>query len=276
MTKEINCLKLLVFLTTMVCCRLLVAETAVAENYIIGPGDAFTIKVYENPDLTTTVQVDGNGNIRFPLIGEFQAKGLSVSDLSGIIEEKLADGYIINPQVSIVMTGYSSSKATILGQVQAPALYELSGRTTLLELISKAGGLTADAGGYAVITRQSGGDDAGGNSEKETIKINLTQLIETGDTAQNILINNGDSIFISRMQKIYITGEVQRSGAYPYEEGLTVIKALTAAGGITDRASPSSIKIIRKENGKENTYGKIKMDDIVQAEDVIVVPESFF
>lgn len=246
-----------------------------SENYIVGPGDTLGINVYEHPDLTTTVQVDGGGAIRFPLIGEFKVTGMDVSELSQAIEKKLADGYIVNPQVAIVVKEYRSRKATILGQVNAPALYELRGRTTLLELISTAGGLTADAGKYAYLTRTLS-ENGGANAQKEVIKIDLKKLVEEGDTTQNILISNGDSVFISRMEKIYVTGEVKYAGAYPYEEGLTVIKAITNARGFTDKASATHIQIIRKENGIERVLSKVKMDERVMPEDVIVVPESFF
>ena len=254
---------------------LLFASMGTCENYIVGPGDTLNINVYEHPDLTTTVQVDGGGAIRFPLIGEFEVTGMDVSELSQAIEKKLADGYIVNPQVAIVVKEYRSRKATILGQVNAPALYELRGRITLLELISTAGGLTADAGKHAYLTRTLS-ENGGANEPKEVIKIDLKKLVEEGDTTQNILISNGDSIFISRMEKIYVTGEVKYAGAYPYEEGLTVIKAITNARGFTDRASATNIQIIRKDNGIEQVLSKVKMDDRVMPEDVIVVPESFF
>ncbi|MDY6823469.1 MAG: SLBB domain-containing protein [Thermodesulfobacteriota bacterium] len=259
--------------------------SGVCENYIIGSGDTFRIEVYDHPDLETTVQVDGEGRIRFPLIGEIQASEKSVSDLSELIEQKLADGYIINPQVSIIITEYRSRKATILGQVNKPALYELRGRTTLLELISKAEGLTKEAGTYAYVKRKPGnGENVNpergvlpGDDNERVIQIDLNALVEGGDTTQNILIKDGDSVFIPEMKKVYVTGEVKRSGAYAWEEGLTVIRAITNAAGFTDKASSTNIKIIRtRESGQKVTLEKVKMDTLVAPEDVIVVPESFF
>jgi polysaccharide export outer membrane protein len=251
---------------------------ALASNgYTIGPGDKLAINVYGHEDLTRTVLVDGAGNISYPLIGMIQAQGLSVIDLAEIITRELAAGYIINPQVTVAVEEYRSSKATILGKVRNPALYELRGRTTLLELISTAGGLEADAGQYAFVTRRessSGGDSNGGR--KEIIRIDLRKLVEEGDTTQNIIITDGDSIFISKMEKVYVTGEVKAAGAYPYEDGLTVIMALTNARGLTDLAAPGKIRIIRKNNGQEKVLNKVQMDDLVQPEDVIVVPERFF
>ncbi|OQX63521.1 MAG: hypothetical protein B5M56_02605 [Desulfococcus sp. 4484_241] len=250
------------------------AGTGVPQEYIIGPGDVLAINVYEHPDLTTESQVDDNGTIRFPLIGELRVEGMTVSGLSEALEKKLADGYIINPQVSIIVKEYRNRKATILGQVNSPGLYELKGRTTLLELISTAGGLTEDAGQYAYITRM--GTAHSRETDGDVIKIDLKKLVEEGTTDQNVLIHNGDSIFITKMEKIYVTGEVKYPGAYPYEKGLTVIKAITNARGFTDKASATGVQIIRKENGKERVLDRVRMDDLVKPDDVIVVPESFF
>ncbi len=246
------------------------------DDYTIGPGDTLSINVYENPDLTKTVQVDGEGNIAFPLIGQVRAGGMNVTDLSQTITRKLAAGYLINPQVTVVVTEYRSSKATILGKVSRPALYEPKGHTSLLELISTAGGLASDAGQYAYVTRVGSDGKKSEGDRQEVIRIDLKKLVEEGDTSQNIVISDGDSIFISKMEKIYVTGEVKSAGSYSYEEGLTVIQALTRAGGFTDKASANRVRIVRKGNGEEHELRRVKMDDPVEPDDVIVVPESFF
>lgn len=255
---------------------LLFAPAGMCEDYTIGSGDTLNINVYGHEDLTKTVQVNDAGNISFPLIGEIPARGLSVTRLSQTVSERLAAGYIINPQVTVVVMDYRSRKASILGKVKDPALYELKGRTTLLELISTAGGLAADAGQYAYVTRKVSDRGKPDEHRQEVIKINLQKLVEEGDSSQNILISDGDSIFISKMEKIYVTGEVKSARAYPYEEGLTVIKALTNAGGFTDKAAANGVRIIRQENGEEQVLRKVRMDDLVAPEDVIVVPERFF
>ena len=248
----------------------------IASDYTIGKGDTLHINVFGHPDLNQKLEVDGEGMIVFPLIGQLKVKGLSVAEVSRLITQKLGAGYIVNPQVTVVMEEYRSRKASILGKVNEPALYELKGRTTLLEFISTAGGLALDAGQFAYVTREEPESKDSIDGRQEIIRIDLKKLVEEGDMTQNILIQDGDSVFIAKMQKIYVTGEVKSTGAYPYEEGLTVIKALTNAGGLTDMASATRIRIIRKGNGEEQVLHRVKMDDPVQPEDVIVVPESFF
>jgi polysaccharide export outer membrane protein len=87
---------------------------------------------------------------------------------------------------------------------------------------------------------------------------------------------DGDTVYITKAGVFYVTGEVKKPDAYKYEEGTTAIKAITMAGGFTDKASKGRIKIIRKVDGKEDVIEKVKMDEPVLPDDVIIVPESFF
>jgi polysaccharide export outer membrane protein len=242
-----------------------------AQNYIVGDGDVLKVTVYEHPDLTTTARVSGDGMIKFPLIGSIKVDGMSISEISMKITEILADGYIVDPHVAVFVEEFRSRKAVILGQVHKPGIYILSSNTTFLELLSKAGGLTKEAGVKTIIKRKT--ETAG---EEKVITIDLKRLIEEGDTTLDVSLMDNDNIFISKAGVYYITGEVDEPNAYKHEEGTTVIKAIAIAGGFTDKAAPGRIKIIRKVNGKEKVVEKVKMDEPVMQEDVIVVPESFF
>jgi polysaccharide export outer membrane protein len=194
-----------------------------------------------------------------------------VDQLSGNTETLLADGYLIHPQVSIFIDEFRNLKATILGGVRSPGLYELKGQTTLLELISKAGGLIEEASNEAIIRRNDSNPEG-----QEVITINLDELMEQGQLSQNLTILNGDNIYIPKKKVFYVTGEVKSPDAYTFENGLTVIQALTKAGGFSDRAAPGRIKIIRSLDGKEQLLKDVNMDERVQPNDVIVVPESYF
>lgn len=241
------------------------------QDYILGEGDVFTVSVYEQPDLETTVRISGDGKITLPLIGQVAAGDISIKQLAARIEALLADGYIVNPQVNIFMKEFRGRKVTILGEVKSSGVYEIKGYTTLLELISRTGGLTTDAANQAFIHR--GGAE---KFDKAAITIDLRGLMEEGRAAQNIPIVDGDNIYIPRKERFYLSGEVESPGAYNYEDDLTVIKALTMAGGATDKAAPNRIKIIRNPDGQEHIIKDVRMDMRVQPNDVIVVPESYF
>ncbi len=247
-------------------------EAAFAQKYVIGEGDVLKITIYDHDDLAQTVRVNGDGTIMLALLGPVQVVNLSVTKITQKIASLYADGYLINPQVNVFIEEFRSGKATILGQISKPGLYELRHHTTLLELISTAGGLTDDAGNIATIKRKSGLSDAG----KVDITIDLAELVEMGNTALNIPIEAGDILYIQKANMVYVSGEVKKPGVYKCLNGATVIKAITIAGGFTDKAAPSKIKVIRKSKGNEEVFEKVNMDLPVGSEDVIVVPESFF
>lgn len=247
------------------------ASPAFAQDYILGVEDVLTVTVYDQPDLKSVVRISGDGMITLPLIGQVKAAGLSVEKLSDEIEARLSDGYLVHPQVTIFIEEFRSLKATILGGVRAPGLYELKGQTSLLELISKAGGLVEDAANEAIIQRSRPD-----SQENEVITIDLKELLQHGQAAQNPAIMNGDHIYIPKKKIFYITGEVKSPNSYGYEEGITVIQALTKAGGLTEMAAPNRISIIRTVDGQEQLLKKVPMDELVLPNDVIVVPESYF
>lgn len=242
------------------------------DNYLIGAGDVLKIAVYDHPDLTTTVRVNSDGTIIFPLIGTVQVAGISVAKASATLGAALADGYIINPQASVFIEEFRSRKAIIMGQVKNPGLYELRGPLTLLELISKAGGLSQNAGESVSITRKANAK-AG---EEQFIKLNLRDLAEKGDSSLDVPVLDGDSVFVSEAGTLYVTGQVNRPNAYRIDQKTSIIKAITMAGGFTALAAKSRVKIIRKVNGTEQIMDNVPLHAAVMPEDVIVVPESLF
>jgi len=254
-----------------ICILILIPMICLAQEYTVGEGDVLNINVYENKDLSTTVRVSAEGTIRVPLLGEISVKGLTVSQISSKIEKLFADGYLVNPQVDVFISEHRSKQAVILGQIRNPGQYELRGTVTFLEFISKAGGLTADAGSTAIIKRTNGP-----GSHKGQIVLDLEKLIKKGDTSLNIPIQDGDSIYISKAKTYYVSGEVKKPDSYKYESDLTVIKAITMAGGFSKIAAKDKVRIIREINGKKQVFENVNMDAPVLPNDVIVVPESFF
>ncbi len=243
-----------------------------AQDYVVGEGDILKITVYDHDDLTTLARVSGEGVVVFPLIGQVEVKGLTLSRITQKISALLADGYVVNPQVSIFIQEFRSKKAFIMGEVNKPGLYVLPGQTTLLSVLSEAGGLTKDSGDKAIIKRKTDSPDRNEN----IITVDLRSLVEKGDASLDVPITDGDSIYIPKARVFYINGEIKKPDAYKYTEGTTVIQAITMSGGFTDKASKGRVKIIRKVGGKEEVVEKVKMDEAVLPDDVIVVPESFF
>lgn len=245
---------------------------AVETDYEIGPGDILKVTIYDHPDLTTVARVDNEGYILFPLAGRVLVGGLTTSGASQTIAAELVNGYIVNPQASVFVQEFRSKKVFIIGEVVRPGLYELSGPTTLLELISKAGGLTRGAGRNATIRRTL---STGGTGEK-SIDVNIADLLQSGSETVDVPLMDGDSVTIGKAALIYVTGQVNRPSAFTVEPDTTVIKAITMAGGFTTLAAQGKIKIIRKINGQEQVLDKVPLHEKLMPEDVMVIPESFF
>ncbi len=256
------------FLLLLLCFSL----PAMAEDYQIGSGDVLSITVYGYDELKTKARVSETGSIEFPLIGTVQVGGMKTSAAAGRIEELLADGYIVKPQVQIYIEEFKSKKVAALGPFNRPGLLELSGPTTLLELISKAGGLHKDAGETITVTR----DTEGG--QQQIITIDVKKLIEDGDAASNIPILGGETVAVAKGEPpvCYITGQVKKPGSYVWTKNATVLKMVSLGGGFTGMAAESRIKINRVVAGKKQELKNVSLDTLVEPDDVIEVPESFF
>ena len=147
------------WLTGLLCCLVaLVVGAAVAQEYTIGPGDVLKITVWGHDDLSKDYPVAQDGRVPFPLIGSVQAVGLSTTDLAKRIRDLLEKDYLVNPQVIVGVKDYLSKKVNVMGEAEKPGLFYLTGPTTLLELLSKAGGLSKTAGKDLVLVRTEGAD----------------------------------------------------------------------------------------------------------------------
>lgn len=248
----------------------LAAGFSYSADYIIGPGDVLEISVYDHADLQTRVRVGSGGTIVMPLLGQVQVSELTITKVGEKITALLADGYLVNPQVNAFVIEFRSKKVVVLGRINQPGLIELSGSINLLELISRAGGLQADAGETATVKRKVEGKD-------KIIPVDLDSLIQGGDLSQNIPILDGDTVVISKSGMCYVTGEVKKPGSYPCKGGTTVLKMIALANGFTGKASKGGVKIVRVMGDKKTVYDDVDLDTtLVFDNDVIVVPESFF
>lgn len=240
-----------------------------SQDYVVGERDVLRITVYDNPDLTTVARVSGEGSILFPLLGEVKVSGLTIPQIAQKLSGLLADGFIVNPQVIVFIEEFRSKKVTIIGEISRPGSYELPGPTTLLELLSKAGGITKEAGEQTIIKRKL-------STGEQTITVDLRKLIEKGDTSLDMALQDGDSVYIPKAGFFYVTGEVKKPDVYRFEEGITLVRAITMAGGFSDKAAAKRVKIKRTENGKEVLLEKVRDDELIRPNDIVIVPESIF
>ncbi len=162
-----------------------------APEFILGPGDRVEIVVYRYDNLTRVTQIDLSGRIMFPLIGDIQAAGLSIFKLRDKIREGLSR-YMIDPQISIGIVSIQSQKIIVLGEVNNPGFFQAENYMTVLEVISRAGGFTADGKQNSVLLIR------GGMQKPQLMKLNLQNVLSKGDLTQNIALQRSDIIYVPR------------------------------------------------------------------------------
>lgn len=265
----------LTFVTTM-----LGLSTARAQDYVIGPRDLLKITVWGHDDLSSEYSVDQGGFVAFPLVGRVKASGLTTKELATRLAEVLEKDYLVNPQVIILVKEYLSKKVHVFGQAERPGLFYLTGPTTLLEVLSKAGGLSKSAGKQIVLVRHQRPVDGGPNG-RTLLRLNLDK-IQAGDAVENILLEDEDTIFVPKAQAYFVLGEVKSAGTFALDRVTSVLEAVTLAGGFSDKAAPSNVKLIRQApDGTQETRaldlsGSVPKDRMipVQEGDTILVPRG--
>jgi len=205
-------------------------------EYILGPEDVVEISVYGHDDLRMEATVSPTGKISYYLIGDIDAAGLTRFQLRDNIEKKLAT-YVKDPGVIVRISQYRSHKVFVLGQVKTAGVYRMRNDFSLLEAISAAGGVTSDGylGGAYVVR------------DGKILLVNFYELIEKGNTEENIPLLSNDVIYIpnNKDQKVFVLGEVNKQSAIPIRERLTLLEAIAEAGGFTRDAKKESIVVMR-------------------------------
>ena len=238
-------------------CLLSLGPQMPAAEYTVGPQDRLSITVVDEPTLTRVVTVGSDGSFDYPYIGLVKAGGVSLRAIQQDITARLKEKYLRNPQVSIEVETYRSQVVYVWGQVRTPGAVTLMGNMNLTEALAKAGSPTPDAGTYIEINRkprQVAGSDAGPVAKPEPERISMADL-QSG-RAQGIIL---------------VTGYVKNGGPFLHDATMTVSRALSMAGGVTEKGSRNRIRLTRLVNGKQVVIKDVKLEDAVLPGDSIEV-----
>lgn len=239
---------------------------------VVGPGDTLSVSVLGQPELDARLTIDADGRITVPFLGELDVSGLAPTEVGRRVAEGLRKGgYLQDPKVAVDVLRVRSRVASILGEVNRPGRYAIEGRLTLLELLAMAGGVREGASDTAVLIRP--GIDPF-TQQRVELFVGNRQL--PAREIQNVVLQAGDVVFLAQAPRFYVHGEVSRSGSFPVEPELTVMRAIAIAGGMTQRASDGRISINRKGPDGGIVKIKVKLDDAVLPGDVVFVDERFF
>lgn len=245
-------------------------------DYIIGEGDKLQISVWGVASLNFEVKVRPDGMITVPGLGDVSASGRKPEELTAELTEKLKV-LVKNPIVTVTVADITNTKVFIFGSGTKPGVYDITRRTTLLQILCSLSEIKSADFKKAYLLR---------NNVK--IKEGFYNLFMNGDIAEDVQIEANDAIFIPLHpdKSIYVMGGVNNPKAIDYREGVSVMEVILEAGGFTKFASPNGTTIIRKDNGKEiiipvKVNKLIKESDLSQniklrPGDFVVVEESIF
>lgn len=243
------------------------AQAPLPGDYEIGPGDVIDVKVHGHDFGRSTFVVGTDGRISFPYVGDVFVGARNVYDAEEALVAALADGYLVDPQVTVQVAEFRSKRVEVLGSVGKPGVYFLDGPTTVRAVVAMAGGVKlGDAGGGDVLLTRGA----------DTTRITLKELESPlGDQ----VLQAGDVVTIDAdANVVYLTGEVSKPGAIGYSDGLTVSQALIRAGGNSGLGRLSGSYILRdgdriSVNLKRVLRGK-DADVVLEPGDRVVIPES--
>ena len=278
-----------------------IAQLALASNvkqgdYVIGTGDLLGIEVFDVPELSRDVRVNETGYISLPLMpSKVRAGGLTPFQLQDKLAELLqTNGLVSMPQVTVSMKEQHGEPITVTGSVRTPMVIQAVRQTTLLQVLSQAGGISESAGTSVIVTRPApkgselaDPDDISGPSSSQTFTISLSDILESGESRFNIPLIGGDVVSVPRAGIIYVVGAVSRPGGFLLQNDLdhmTTLKMLSLAGGATSTAKVKNSVILRKnpDTGKRDQVPvdlskvmHLKTEDVqLESNDILFVPDS--
>jgi polysaccharide biosynthesis/export protein len=265
-----------------------------ADAYLLGSDDQILVRVFDVEEFgdQLPLKIDPKGNISLPLLGTVKAAGLTAEDLEVELVRRLR-GFVKDPHVKVRVAEFRAAPVSVLGAVNTAGVQQVRGRKTLYEILSQAGGLKSDAGDVVTITRPKVSgvlplpnvrtDDSGNYQIGE---VNSRDLLSARSPLANIVILPNDVISVPRAELVYVMGQVTRSGGFVLDQGgpVTLIQALSMAGGPLEMANLSKARLLRVQPGT-NVRQEIDVDiqnvlrgkgeDLrLRAEDVLYIPHN--
>ncbi len=249
----------------------------------VGPDDLLALSVYDSPELTRTVRVDADGNIRLPMLKDpVQVRGMVPSQLESAIAKALIKGNVlVDPIVTVTIVEYQSRPVNVVGAVKNPLVFQATRPIPLLDAIARAGGIREDAGSDIVVSKEVMRD---GKPTRITQTIPVRKLIDNADPALNVMLHGGEEVLVPEALKIYVVGNVKKPGAYPVrnDEETTILQLLALSEGL----SPYSAKVAyvyRRSPGGSKTEVPVPLAKIMkrqspdvplQANDILYIPDN--
>lgn len=252
-------------------------------DVLLHPDDEITIRSLQIKELADKpYRIDAQGGVKLPLIGRVDMAGLSVTAAESLLLRKLSAFYV-SPDLEITITGPHAETASVLGSVANAGVQRLRPGMTLIDVLSAAGGLRADAGPVLVLTRVPSQGPIPAEKVRlaadgaSSVEIDLKALLDVKDPRANLIVMPSDIISIAAGQLVYVVGNVKRSGGFTLSgrNDLSVLQALALAEGLDIRAAPSHARILRRHAEKQEQIAvNLKRILAGKAEDLRLLPND--
>jgi polysaccharide export outer membrane protein len=250
----------ILLLSAALCC--LSAQTpAAAPTYILAPDDQVVIRVLYLEEIPERpFRVDMAGNINVPLVGRLHVAGLTLDQTEAAISKRLAS-VLQEPEVTVLVAEMRSHPVSILGAVKTPGVVQLTGKKTLTEVLSMAGGASPDAGNTIMITRrrENGpiplpGAALDPSGQFYVAQVHLKSLTEASNPQENIVIVPEDVVSLPKGELVYVVGAVPRAGGFVLNERetMTILQVVSLAGGLDHFANSKNVRILRPKSASGN------------------------
>jgi polysaccharide export outer membrane protein len=250
----------------------------------IGPRDLIAVQVYDSPEFTRTVRVGADGFLRLSMLKQrIKAEGLMPAELEIAIGGALKEEeLIIDPFVTVTVAEYSSRPISVAGAVKTPLTFQASSPVTLLEAITRAGGLTGETGPEILISKSQ----PGANGEQTSLiqRVPVKALIDVADPDANIKLTGGEEVRVPEAGKVFVVGNVKKPGAFAVQDGAetSVMRMLAVAEGLAPFAGKQAFIYRREGDGSKNeipiALSKImerkSPDATLLPNDVLYIPDS--
>ncbi len=229
--------------------------------YRLGPGDEISMKVFGVDELSGDFRIDGMGQVSLPLIGELALSGYSLSEAEDVLASRYGAKYLRNPQVNLSVVEFRSQQFTAIGALAQPRIYATQRKVSLIEALAMAGGLAGNAGETVYLTDRVR-DAEDGTLKVRNLVINIEDLMQGGaDT--NVVLGESAVINVPEAGSFFVEGAVERPGVYTQSGEITVLKAITMAGGLKFEANRSKLNVLRRDpQSNEWNQETVAMNDI--------------
>jgi polysaccharide export outer membrane protein len=245
--------------------------TAAPVEYRLGAGDIIRISVFQNPDLTLETRVSESGVISFPLLGPVKVGNLSPAQAEKAIADGLRTGnFVKQPQVTVLVINVRGNQVSVLGQVNRPGRFPIEvAEMRLSDVLANAGGVAVSGAEIVTVVGTR-------NGQSFRMEVDLPKVFTSSGRGDDLIIQNGDVVWVDRAPTAYIYGEVQRPGPMRIERGMTLMQSLATGGGLTQRGTEKGIRIHRKGADGKIQIVQATMDEALRDGDVVYVKESLF